>query len=154
MIGEETTDDSRQTISLTRIIIEAVQVREPRKWAAGQELQEQLCSHFEVQNQFVFHQRVTIYFHTGFHPTWSFRAIRLTRIFVGTISIMTPTPAKMDTPIVLYKKYKDTMIWKGDDQSAFKYVIRSINLCASTDIKLTISPAVDSLRALLFSRRA
>ena len=70
------------------------------------------------------------------------------------MSNITPTPAKMDTPIVLYKKYKDTMIWKGDDQSEFKYVIRSINRCASTDIKLTISPAVDSLRALLFSRRA
>lgn len=74
-------------------------------------------------------------------------------MFVGTKSIMTAKPAKMETPIVLYKKYSETPICRGADQITFTYAMRSISRCASTDIRFTISPAVDSFRALLFNRK-
>ena len=51
--------------------------------------------------------------------TWSFRESRDTRILEGISSNITPTPARIDGPIVLYKKYNETIIWSGPDHKMF-----------------------------------
>lgn len=73
--------------------------------------------------------------------------------FKGIITIMIPIPASTDGPRVCHKKNKATLIWKGPDQIMCKYVVRSINLWASTDIKFTISPTVDCFLAEFESLR-
>ena len=57
--------------------------------------------------------------------------------------IMKATPAKMDGPKVTQSKYILRDICKGPDHIMLMYVIMSFSLCASTDIKLTISPTVE-----------
>ncbi|KAH1009375.1 hypothetical protein HUJ04_001736 [Dendroctonus ponderosae] len=54
--------------------------------------------------------------------------------------IITAKPAKTDGPSSCHKKYMDKQICNGADQIIFKYVVRSMNFCASTDMRFTISP--------------
>ena len=86
--------------------------------------------------------------------TCSFPESLVTQTLKGIKRIMTATPAKMDTPMVLYRKYKETLICSGANHTSFNSIISSNSRCVSTDIKVTISPAVDSLREALPKRRA
>jgi len=72
---------------------------------------------------------------------------------IGIISTMTPTPARTDLPSTIHSKYSEIHICSGADQSMLMYVISSMNLGASTDIRLTISPTVDFFREALLSFR-
>ena len=83
--------------------------------------------------------------------TCSRRQILVTTRLSGIMSSNTATPASTDTPMTSYKKYVAMVICKGADHIRFRLVISSISRCASTDIRLTISPAVVCLRAQLFS---
>ena len=74
-------------------------------------------------------------------------------MLIGMSRIITPSPARMDGPRVCHRKYSDTAIWNGADQIMWRYVLRSMNRCASTDIRLTISPTVEDLRASLVTTR-
>lgn len=75
--------------------------------------------------------------------TWSCRVLCAIQAFTGISRTMTPMPANTDGPKICHKKKSDTQIWNGPDQIVWKYVIRSMKRCASTDIRLTISPTVD-----------
>jgi hypothetical protein len=57
-------------------------------------------------------------------------------------------------PRVSHKKYSAKAICSGADQIIFRYAVRSINLCASTDMRFTISPTVDSFREVFDIRKA
>lgn len=70
----------------------------------------------------------------------------------GTKAIITPRPANTAGPNCWYNKNRAIEIWRGADQIKFKYVMRSINRCESTDIKFTISPTVDTFLAAGDSR--
>jgi hypothetical protein len=69
---------------------------------------------------------------------------------IGINRIATNNPTRIDGPRICQRKYRATAICRGPDQMIFRYVVSSMKRCASTDIKLTISPTVDSfLEALV-----
>ena len=72
----------------------------------------------------------------------------------ATIRINTPTPANIETPIVKKSKTKEMITCSGADQTSWLSCRKSLIHCASTDIRLTISPTVVVCRALLLRRRA
>ena len=72
----------------------------------------------------------------------------------GMRMTMTATPARMEGPRVCQRKYIQTHIWNGPDHNMFRYVVNSMNRCASTDIRFTISPTVDVRRAAFVSFKA
>jgi hypothetical protein len=57
-------------------------------------------------------------------------------------------------PRVSHKKYSARAICRGADHIMLRYVVRSVNLWASTDMRFTISPTVDSFRAVFDMRKA
>lgn len=75
-------------------------------------------------------------------------------IFIGISINKTAKPASTAGPNMSHKKYNARTICNGADQITFMYAVKSINLCASTDIKFTISPTVDSFLAELDIRNA
>lgn len=52
-------------------------------------------------------------------------------------------------PCTCQRKYSASMIWRGADHNMLRKVVRSMNLCASTDIRFTTSPTVDERLAAL-----
>ena len=83
--------------------------------------------------------------------TWRFLFFLAMTALTGISSIMTARPANTEGPSSTHRKYRHTIIWKGADHSMFKYVVNSINLWASTDIRFTISPTVDVFQAVLLN---
>ncbi len=73
---------------------------------------------------------------------------------IGMSRIMTPTPARIDGPRVIHRKYRQTHIWNGADHSMLRYVVSSMNRWASTDMRFTISPTVEVRLAALVSFKA
>ena len=73
---------------------------------------------------------------------------------MGVIRSITAKPAKMAGPKVNHRKIREMTICRGADQIMLKYGVRSMKRWASTDMRLTISPTVLVLRALLLSLRA
>lgn len=73
---------------------------------------------------------------------------------MGTISTMTARPANTDGPNSSHKKTMDKMICRGQDHSRWMKLVTSLKRWASADIKLTVSPTVDSLRVSLETTNA
>lgn len=48
-------------------------------------------------------------------------------IFIGMSKIIIAIPASTEGPKIFHSIAKATMIWKGPDQSIFRYVMMSIN---------------------------
>ena len=72
---------------------------------------------------------------------------------IGIIRTIIAKPAKMAGPKVNHRNIREMTICRGADQIMLKYGVRSMKRWASTDMRLTISPTVLVLRALLLSLR-
>lgn len=68
---------------------------------------------------------------------------------MGTIRTMTASPAKTDGPNSSHRNTMDRMICRGQDHSRWMKLVTSLKRWASADIRFTVSPTVDSLRASL-----
>ena len=76
------------------------------------------------------------------------------QLLTAIIRINTPTPANTEMPMVKKSKTKEMITCNGADQTSWLFCKKSFIHCASTDIRLTISPTVVVCRALLLRRRA
>ena len=76
------------------------------------------------------------------------------RALSGMTQSMTPTPARMDGPRVIHRKYMAIHICSGADHTRWMLVHRSMRRWASTDIRLVISPTVADRLAELLRRSA
>lgn len=85
----------------------------------------------------------------SFLLTWNFLALLASSPLIGTISTMTASPAKTDGPNSSHRKAMDRMICRGQDHSRWMKLVTSLKRWASADIRFTVSPTVDSLRASL-----
>lgn len=81
--------------------------------------------------------------------TWKFLALVAMRPLMGTIRTMTASPAKTDGPNSSHRNTMDRMICRGQDHSRWMKLVTSLKRWASADIRFTVSPTVDSLRASL-----
>lgn len=81
--------------------------------------------------------------------TWNFLALVAMRPLMGTIRIMTNSPARTDGPNSSHRKAMERMICRGQDHSRWMKLVTSLKRWASADIRFTVSPTVDSLRASL-----
>lgn len=86
--------------------------------------------------------------------TWKCLALVAMRPLMGTIRTMTARPAKTDGPSSSHRKTTDRMICRGQDHSRWMKLVTSLKRWASADIRFTVSPTVDSLRASLETHRA
>ena len=69
---------------------------------------------------------------------------------VRLCTTMTANPANMATPTTEYSNTREIIISRGLAQMAETYPLTSSTCSVSTDIRLTISPMVACVRALLF----
>lgn len=76
--------------------------------------------------------------------TWKPLDLVASQPLMGTISTMTNRPARTEGPSSIQRKAMDRAICSGHDHSRWMKLVTSLNLWASADIRLTISPAVDS----------
>ena len=90
----------------------------------------------------------------AFLLTWIFLALVASSPLIGTISTMTASPASTDGPNSNHRKTIETMICSGQDHSRWMKLVTSLKRWASADIKFTVSPTVDSLRASLDTTNA
>ena len=90
----------------------------------------------------------------AFPLTWIFLALVASSPLIGTISTMTASPANTDAPNSNHRKTIETMICSGQDHSRWMKLVTSLKRWASADIKFTVSPTVDSLRASLDTTKA
>jgi len=67
-------------------------------------------------------------------------------ILIGMRRTIIASPASTEGPRISQSSASETIICSGADHSMFIYVMQSIKRWASTDIRFTISPVVDSLR--------
>lgn len=116
-----------------------------------------VCSHLKPKLQAIFcvYSGVTTILHVyAFLLTWNFLALVASSPLIGTISTMTASPAKTDGPNSSHRKAMDRMICRGQDHSRWMKLVTSLKRWASADIRFTVSPTVDSLRASLETTNA
>lgn len=85
---------------------------------------------------------------------WNLRLMCAIQALIGTRIKMAASPANMEGPIVRYRKTRAKTICSGPDHMMWRLFTRSINLWASTDISVTISPTVLVCLDLLLKRNA
>ena len=86
--------------------------------------------------------------------TWSLRIFSAKAALKGIMKRTNKSPAMAEGPSSCHRKYIHRPTTSGADQSRCRKGGASCSFCASTDIRLTISPMLFSRRAEVLSRRA
>lgn len=86
--------------------------------------------------------------------TWKDLDLVARNPLMGTISNITKRPARTEGPSSIHRNAMDIQICSGHDHKRWITLVMSLKRWASADIRLTVSPTVDSFLALLDMTRA